>query len=159
MTKILLWMQYLRSVLLALRIIAFEKTDEAAAVVWSVLTLPVLIASFFYSPREGLVVLAAVWLSFFVFRNWARRNRYRLIRTADRVEFADAGVDENDYRQRFLSGVVLRRMGPEDVKRSGEYDTALMEGTLQFFLIRSSDRTKIVPSEQIVGIELETQEG
>jgi len=158
MTKILLWLQYLRSVVLALRIVAFEKSDEAAAVVWTALSLPLLITSFVYSLGDGFATLVAVWFLFFIFRKWARRNRFRLIRTADRVEFADAETDENDYRQRFLTGVVLRRMGIEDVKRSGEYDTELMEGGSRFFLVRSPERTRIVPAERIVGIELDSLE-
>ena len=155
MPKLLLWMQYVRSVLLALRIVAFEKTDETALAVWSALTLLTVLPVWAVSMPEGLAALGVMGVLFFAFRRWARRNRSRLVRTADRVEFADAKMDENDYRQRFLTGIVLRRMGREDVKRSGEYDPALMEESRWFFIVRSAERTHIVPGEQVVGIEID----
>lgn len=156
MPKVLLWLQYVRSVLLALRVVAFEKTDEAALTVWSALTLFVVLPFLTISVPEGLGALAVMAALFFPFRGWARRNRARLIRTADRVEFADAETDENDFRQRFLTGVVLQRMGKADVERSGEYDPALMAESRWFYLVRSAQKTQIIPSERIVGIEIDT---
>jgi hypothetical protein len=155
MPKLLLWLQYVRSVLLALRIIAFEKTDETALAAWAALTLLTVLPLATVSLQSGLVALAVMGVFFFAFRRWVRRNRARLIRTADRIEFADVQTDEQDYRQRFLSGIVLRRMREEDVKRSGEYDPALMEGSHRFFIVRSADKTRIIPEAQIVGIEID----
>ena len=155
MPRALLWIQYVRSVLLALRVIAFERTDEAALTVWTGLTLLAVVPLLAVSIPSGLAALGIMVVLFFAFRRWARRSRSRLVRTADRIEFAETMTDENDFRQRFLTGVVLRRMGKKDVQCSGEYDPALMEQSRWFFIVRSADGTRIVPEDQVVGIEID----
>ncbi len=156
MSRLMLWLQSLRSVLLALRIIAFEKTDETALAIWGVMTLPLTVVFFIITTLgTALAVLGGMAVLFFPFRLWMRRNRFRLVRVADRVEFADAEVAEDAYRQHFLNGVVLQRMGVEDVKRSGKYSEETMGGEKHFFLVRSRAGTRIIPVELIVGIELD----
>ena len=155
MAKWLLWMQSVRSVLLALRMIAFEKTVETAAGVWSALTLLIVLPLLAVSVTAGVSAAGLMGLLFFPFRRWMISNRYRLIRTADMVEYAETMTDENDYRQRFTAGVVLHRMKRQDVVRTGKYDPERMEGCRAFFMIRSSAGTYIVPAESIVGIEID----
>jgi membrane protein implicated in regulation of membrane protease activity len=155
MPKILLWLQSLRTLFLAFRVIAFEKTDASVFVLWAAVTIFAVAVFLMHSLPSAAVALIVMAVLFFVIRGWARRNRFRLIRTADRVEYADADSGEHEYRQRFDTGVVLQRLNTEDVKRTGEYDTDLMEESRWFFVVRSPQKTRIVPSEWIVGIELE----
>jgi hypothetical protein len=152
----MLWLQSARSVLLALRIIAFEKTDETSLGIWTAVTLPVTVVLFATSvPSAAFIFLGVMTAFFFVFRRGMRRSRFRLVRIADRVEYADVSTTEDDYRQRFTTGVVLQRMGPEDVKRSGKFDPDTMGEAKHFYLVRSRSGTRIIPFEMIVGIELD----
>jgi len=155
MPKVWLWLHYVHSLLLAGRIIVFEKTDTAAALVWTGVTLTVALIAAAYSTPLGLGVAGMMGILFFGFRGWVRRQRYRLIRTADRVEYAEFGSGETDYRQRFVSGVVLQRLGRDDVKRTGGYDAQLMDESKWFFIVKSPKQTKIVPFEWIVAIEID----
>lgn len=156
MSRFIHWLQSVRSVLLALRIVMFEKTDESALGVWAVVTLPLTAVPYVTSGAfEAFSILGVMAVLFFFFRRGMRRNRFRLVRVADRVEYADVSTEEEAYRQRFITGVVLQRMGVEDVKRSGKYDSETMEGEKHFFLVRSSSGTRIIPIELIVGIELD----
>ncbi|MHC3995213.1 hypothetical protein ACXWTF_10320 [Thiomicrolovo sp. ZZH C-3] len=155
MAKVLVWLQYLRTLILAFRVIAFEKSDEAALVVWGALTVLVAAVAFTYTVVAGGAALLLMGTLWFGVRGWARQNRYRLVRTADRVEFADIDTAADDYRQGFSTGVVLRRMETEDVKRTGEYDEALMAGSRWFFVVSAPGKTRIVPCERVVGIEID----
>ncbi|WP_345987525.1 hypothetical protein WCX18_10350 [Sulfurimonas sp. HSL1-2] len=158
MSRGLAWLQYLRTLSLAFRVIAFEKTDDAALVIWGALTAFVTLLCFVLSTAVGISALVGMGLLWFAVRGWARRNRYRLIRTADRVEFADMDTADDDYRQGFSTGVVLRRLDPDDVKRTGEYDAELMAGNRWFFVVTAPEKTLIVPCERVVSIEIDTGE-
>ncbi|WP_345985085.1 hypothetical protein WCX49_10730 [Sulfurimonas sp. HSL-1656] len=158
MSRVLAWLQYLRTLSLAFRVIAFEKTDEAALIMWGALTLFVTLLCFVLSTVAGAAALSGMGALWFAVRGWARRNRYRLIRTADRVEFADLDTADDDYRQGFSTGVVLRRLDVDDVKRTGEYDAELMAGNRWFFVVTAPEKTLIVPCERIVSIEIDTEE-
>ncbi|WP_345972329.1 hypothetical protein [Sulfurimonas diazotrophicus] len=157
MAKVLAWLQYLRTIVLAFRVIAFEKTDEAALVAWGALTILVAAVTFTYTAAAGGAALLGMGVLWFGIRGWARRNRCRLVRTADRVEFADIDTAADAYRQGFTVGVVLRRMETEDVKRTGEYDEALMAESRWFFVVSAPGKTRIVPCERIVGIEIDME--
>ncbi|UFS62103.1 hypothetical protein LOH54_10635 [Sulfurimonas sp. HSL-3221] len=157
MAKLLAWLQYLRTLVLAFRVIAFEKIDEAAFVVWGALTIFVAAVAFTYTVAAGGVALLGMVTLWFGVRGWARKNRCRLIRTADRVEFADVDTAADDYRQGFSTGVVLRRMETEDVKRTGEYDEALMAESRWFYVVSAPKKTLIVPCDRIVGIEIDVE--
>jgi len=158
MSRTAAWLQYLRTLLLVFRVIAFEKTDAAAFAVWGALTLFAMLSGFAVSPAGGATALLLMTLFWFAVRGWARRNRCRLIRTADRVEYADTDTAADDFRQGFVTGVVLRRLETEDVKRTGEYDEALMAGERWFFVVRASEKTRIVPCGRIIGIEIDDRE-
>jgi len=156
MPRFRMLLAYLRSLLLAFRVIAFEKTDAAAAAVWLPLALLIVLPSVLHSAAAGTAALAAAAALFFGMRFWARRNRFRLIRTADRVEFADVDAgDADERRQRFATGVVLRRLESEAAGRMQGYSAELMEESRCFFLVASAQKTRIVPFEWIVGIEIE----
>jgi len=155
MPRLLLWLHSLRSLFLALRVIAFEKTDAAVFILWAAVSMFAVAVFLMRSLSSAAAALSVMAVLFFILRGWARRNRFRLIRTADRIEYADVDSDEQEYRQRFATGIVLRRLSAEDVKRTGEYDADLMEESRWFFIVRSPQRTRIVPSGWIVGIEFE----
>lgn len=156
MPRLLLWLHSLRSLFLAVRVIAFEKTDAAVFVLWAAVALFAAALFLMHSLSSAAAALIVMAVLFYVLRGWARRNRFRLIRTADRVEYADIDASaEQEFRQRFAIGIVLRRLSAEDVKRTGEYDADLMEESRWFFIVRSPQRTRIVPSGWIVGIEFE----
>jgi len=159
MPKMLMWLQGLRSLLLALRIIAFEKSDAVVCIVWAAAALPVVLALTMTSLLDGTAALAAAVVLFFPLREWGRRNRYRLIRTADRVEYADTDRFEESRIQRFASGVVLRRLGLGEMKMTGQYDPELMEGERWFFVVSSPGATRVVPFGWIVGIDIGAEEG
>ena len=153
------WWQELRSVLLALRVIAFEKIDTAVLVVWGCLTLPVLLIALPYGYRSAVVILAVAGVLFFLLRRWARENRFRLIRPSDRVEFADVnGSEEETPLQAFEKGVVLRRMPRETIEQTAAYDPQLMERSRWFYAVATPSGMRIVAYEWIVGIEIESGE-
>jgi hypothetical protein len=151
----MMWAAYLRGLLLSLRVVVFEKPETAVTLLWSGPALLAVLVMLMYSVQAALVTSAVMLLALAALRRWARTNRYRLVRTGDRIEFADVTAPDEGYVQRFASGVVLRRMTKEDVVRSGAYEAERMEPEKRFFLVRTPEKTMIVALAWIVGIELE----
>lgn len=151
------YLQEVRSVALALRIIAFEKSDATAAVLWTAVTLIVLLPVAAVSDKGALALLFAAAVMFLGFRKWFRTQRYRLIRIADRVEFADYETDTDDVMQRFEKGVVLQRLKRDDAERAGISQRAIMDDQLWYYLVKTPERTAVVPFEWIVAIEIDEE--
>ncbi len=157
MKKIWMWIYYLRSVTLALRVIAFERFDAFFLGGWAVVSVAVILPSAVISGRTGMGAAVTMLLLYRPMKSLLQKRRYRLVRIGDRIEYAVMEAD-GDYRQRFETGVVLERFGMEDVKDMKGFDAELMEGSRHFYLIRNADGTRIVTLEQVVGIEIDTLE-
>jgi hypothetical protein len=154
MPKALMLWRYLQEMVRAFRIIAFEKTDAVVLGLMLALALPLLLMLLQLSTLDAAIGAAAAGVCFYWVRRWGRANRFRLIRTADRVEYAVADMDENDYKQRFVTGVVLHRMENEEAEHSSTYSELLMAQSRHFFLVQSPEATRVVPFEWVVGIEI-----
>lgn len=154
MDRVFVWLHTLRSIALAFRIIAFERFGTVFLTIWIAFSLLVVLPAAFVDVRAAAAAaLISALLYPFVYRA-AYARRYRLIRIGDRIEYACMD-DGTDYRQRFATGVVLRRLGAEDVRRMGMYDPLRMEDARRFYLLRSADATEIVTLDRIVGIEID----
>lgn len=146
---------YIRSLILALRIIAFEKSGETVLLLWAGPALMAVAVCFLYSAVCGFTAAGVTLLLYYGARRWALANRFRLIRPGDRIEYANMMQKDEGYRQRFETGVVLKRLTREDVARSGGLDAEQREMSRWFYLVRSGRHTRIVPLEWIVAIEID----
>ena len=100
------------------------------------------------------MAIAAVLALFFWMKQWSARNLYRLIRPADRIEFAVMDDTGDNYRQRFEQGFVVRAMRQDDVRRSGAVSDDIIEANKHFFLVRTREKHIIIAFEWITGIEI-----
>lgn len=156
MNSFLNLLAYLRTLLLVFRVFAFERTATAALVLWAVLCVPFVLAMATLSWKALAVSAVAALVLLMPIRAGVRSQRYRLVRVADRIEFADAETAADDVIQRFGHGVVLQRMHREAAQHSGA-DALLQEGRW-FFLVRTPERTRIVALDMIVSIETDIEE-
>lgn len=146
------WLQSARSLLLALRVIMFEKTTSVAALLWSALFVVLIAPLVTVSTGSAMVLLIVAVALYFPFARWAYAQRFRLIRPADRVEFAELGSVDATPLQGFAAGIVLQKLCRDDVARTG---VELAGQSLWYYLVRTADKTAIVPFDWIISIELD----
>lgn len=122
---------------------------------WAVLFVPVVLAM----ATQGWTVLAVSAAAALCLlppvRAWMHSQRYRLVRVADRIEFADTEMAVDDVIQRFGRGVVLQRMRREAAQHSGA--EALIQEGRWFFLVRTPEQIRIVALDMIMAIELDLE--
>ena len=152
MPKWLVWLAYLRSLMLSFRVIAFEKSAETVLVLWAAPALLTVAVFFMNSVLSGFAAICVTLLLYYGVRRWAFANRFRLIRPGDRIEYAKVTQRDEGYRQRFETGVVLKRMKQEVAERSREFNAELMGMSEWFYLVSADEQMRIVPLEWIVSI-------
>ncbi len=157
MNRFFVWLHTLRSIVLAFRVIAFERFGMVVLTIWAALSLLIVLPVAVVDPSAAAVVAAAAALLYPLVRKAADTRRHRLIRIGDRIEYARTDDDE-DYRQRFAVGAVLRYLDAEEVRRTGMYDPLRMEDARHFYLVGSADATDVVTFDQVVGIEIDGPE-
>lgn len=141
--------------LLAIRVIVFEKYKRVVITIWWVTALAVgyLVNSLWCG--SGFMVLA---IAVAMQRNYVRRMeqlKSRLIRIGDRIEFAKE--EEDGYVQQFESARVLRKMRGEDVAISGFFSDEMVPFYSHFYLVEMEDKNAIIPYEWILSIELDDE--
>lgn len=146
---------YIRSLILAFRIIAFEKTGETVLLLWAGPALITVLVFFMYSVISGIAAMGVTLLLYYGLRRWALTSRFRLIRPGDRIEYAKVTENDEGHRQQFEAGIVHQRLTREDAERTGKLKTDLMGMSKWFYLVSSDKQTRIVPLEWIVSIEFE----
>lgn len=158
MSRFAQWLHYFRSLLLAFRVVAFEKPGLASALAWLPFATLFILVAWSVSPAAGGIVSVAALAAYFGFRRWCVRNIYRLVRPSDRIEYAVMGTENEGYRQSFEEGFVIRTMHRDDVRRSGALPDDLIEGSEHFFLVRTRKKNRIVAFDWITGIEIDNDE-
>lgn len=155
MYKAMVWGASLRSLLLSLRVIAFEQPKIAMMAVWTGPALLAVLVALMYSAQAALVTAALMGAVLLFLLQWAQANRYRLVRVGDRIEFADVTISEEEHVQQFSSGVVLKRMTRADAMRTAFFDAQLMENERWFFLVRSQKKMTMITLAWVINIELD----
>lgn len=148
-----LFLLYISSLWLAIRIVVFEKYRRVVLTVWWVtaLLLGYLVNSLWCG--SGFMVLAIAVTLYRQYAQFMEKFKPRLIRIGDRVEFAQE--EEGGYIQKFGSARVLRRMRGEDVAISGFFSDELLPLYSHFFLVEMADQNTIIPYEWVLSIEVE----
>jgi hypothetical protein len=141
------------ALLLAFRIMAFERCRAAGTVVGAAFTLPFVLVAFTVSAMAGAVVVVVAVAGTVLLTRRFCRNRAWLVRPGDTVEYAVVG-DADGFRQRFERGTVVERMDTETLRRTGRYDETLMAGQNTFFLVAAKEGVRVVALEWITGIEI-----
>ncbi len=152
MQKLAQWWVTATSVAFALRMIAFERCDLAAAVTLAVIAVPAVAVTLFYDTVWAAAIAAAAAVLYLPWRKIVCAKRCAMIRRFDTIEYALVEASD-DYRQRFETGVVLQRLLPAEAAASKLYDPQLMDEERCFFLTESQSGTRLVALAWITGIE------
>ncbi|GEM_PF-5909731 len=145
------WWLYIRSILLALRVVVFERFRLAVAVVWGTISITISIFIAVINPYIALVYLLVATLMYEQIFRLLATYKHHLIKMGDTVEFIPK-QDESSYIQKFSRGVVIQRVDPKDIEipdAQGLYE--------HLFLLRTAKETVIVAFEHIVSIEIESR--
>jgi hypothetical protein len=150
--KEMLWL-YLRSISLALRVGMFEQFAFSIKLLWTAFIL--------FLSALGYVV--SLWLSalFLLFGilfykkvyGSALRNKYRLVRKGDLVEYMLP--QGSSLLQEFKYAKVRHRLNREELTATKLFDKDEAEPYEQFFLIDTGEKNIAIPFEWIMGIEFE----
>ena len=152
MNRKLFWL-YVTSMWRTIRLIMFEKFSFILLVVWWMLAFAAaFVARGLYSGSE-FVVLAAAFLVQKMFYRLMEPSKSKLIRTGDRVEFAED--EEESYIQKFETGKILRKMRGEDVLKTGLFSEEMIPLYSHFYLVEMDDKNAIIPYEWVLSIDFE----
>ena len=98
-------------------------------------------------------MLAAAFLVQKMFYRLMEPSKSKLIRTGDRVEFAED--EEESYIQKFKTGKILRKMRGEDVLKTGLFSEEMIPLYSHFYLVEMDDKNAIIPYEWVLSIDFE----
>ena len=145
------WWLYLRTIVLVVRVIVFEKYTVVTALLWLLLTGLLALLAFFIHYGITLAVVVFSLLFYTKVQKYLLEKQYLLIRPGDRVEYAVSGGDET--LQTFATAKVLRRMRARDLAKSSLFDSEYLDLYEHFYLVDSGEKNEVIAYEWIIGIE------
>lgn len=140
---------------LALRIVLFEKYGFVVTLFWWMLVTLGALFAFLVHPAAGSALLLLGALLFKRMKRVMLRNRYRLIRQGDRVEYALSDADP--FTEQFATAKVLQYLRREDAAHTSLFDPELLPFYRHYYLVKTGKKSIIIPYEWIYAIELDRE--
>ena len=144
---------YIRSVSLALRTVVFAQFNLSMKVLWGVMVSILALLGYAVSVWVMISVLLLGALLYRKFFALASKGRYRLVKKNDRIEYAPA--DEESMFQEFRIATVREHMRKEALAGGQLFDPDQLKYYTHFFLISDSEKSRLIPFEWIISIEVD----
>ena len=148
----LLWLQMMSALFKVFRIFLFEKYTLVMSMIWWFITAAAVLILYWFDGRVAAFLLIAGLLGYFWYRGWVQQFKPLLIKAGDLVEYA---VPSASFDEAFSRGVVMSAIPHDEVLRRKLFDAEQVMEYECFFLVSTGKKSKAVPYEWIMQIEVE----